>query len=240
MATVPKQIDYPTSDGKPMAETGIHLEAMIDLIHGLEDHYRDDPRAYARGNMLMLYEEGNRRRHVSPDVFVVLGVEKRVRPNYLIWAEGKGPDLVIELTSKSTRKEDVETKFALYRDVLGVEEYILFDPLGDYLKPPLRGYRLDGGEYRPIEPVDGRLPSRVTGLHFEAAGRRLRLFDPARGGWLATRLERLDRDEAERHVLTEARLAAEAARLAAEDENRRLREEIEALRRSVGGAPAAG
>lgn len=36
-------------------------------------------------------------------VFVVRGVPKHDRPNYLIWEEGKSLDFVIELTSSSTR-----------------------------------------------------------------------------------------------------------------------------------------
>jgi len=38
---------------------------------------------------------------------------------------------------------------------LGVREYFIFDPLGDYLSPPLRGYRLVGDEYIRMEG-DGR------------------------------------------------------------------------------------
>ena len=56
----------------------------------------------------------------------------------------------------------------------------MFDPTEDYLTPPLQGFRLVDGEYLPIEPVDGRLPSEVLGLHLEQDGRELRLYDPAR------------------------------------------------------------
>ena len=46
------------------------------------------------------------------------GVPKGTRDNYILWEEGKGPDVVIELTSSSTHQEDIEGKFRLYRDVL--------------------------------------------------------------------------------------------------------------------------
>ena len=68
----------------------------------------------------------------------------------------------------------------LYRDVLQVPEYFIFDPTEDYLKPPLQGFRLVDGEYARIEPVAGRLPSDVLGLHLERDGEELRLYDPAR------------------------------------------------------------
>ena len=77
---------------------------------------------------------------------------------------------MIEITSKSTRREDQRKKKELYRDVLQVHEYFQFDPTEDYLKPPLQGFRLIEGEYVPIEPVDGRVPSEVLGLHLSGMG----------------------------------------------------------------------
>ncbi len=247
MATISRTTDYPTGDGKPMAETEVHGRAMMDLIITLSDHVADDPMAYAWGNMLMFYEQGNRRRHLSPDVFFVRGIPKRVRLNYLIWEEGKAPDLVIEVTSKSTRREDQVKKRDLYRDVLRVPEYIQFDPLAEYLRPPLQGLRLVEGEYRPIEAVAGRLPSEVLGLHFEARGDELRLYSPELGRWLPTRKERAEESEARARAAeaelaeSEARARAELAESegrarAAEAELDRLRREIEALRgRAEGG-----
>src|SRR5262245_39222534 len=105
MSTVPPRvrIEYPTTDGKPMAETDLHRDLMIDLIRTLQAFYASDPLVYVSGNLLMFYEKGNKRKHVSPDVFVVKGVAKHRRENYLLWEEGRGPQVVIELTSSSTR-----------------------------------------------------------------------------------------------------------------------------------------
>jgi Uma2 family endonuclease len=202
------QNDYPTSDGKPMAETERHRDLMLDLIKTLKHHWRDQPRICVSGNLLVYYERGNRRRHVSPDVFVVRGVANHIRLNYLIWEERRGPEAVIELTSSSTRNEDLHTKFSLYQDTLKVREYFLFDPYGDYLDPPLRGYRLRQGQYRPIRAVQGRLPSQVMGLHLERDGQVLRLWNPATGTWLPTPDERAEQAEAEVE-----RLRQELARL---------------------------
>ena len=91
-----KTVPYPTSDGKPMAETDWHRILMIDLIQTLEGWFADDPKVYVSGNLLMFYVEGDRRRHLSPDVFVVKGVPKHERLYYLLWEEKKGPDVVIE------------------------------------------------------------------------------------------------------------------------------------------------
>src|SRR5687768_3117172 len=98
--------DYPTTDGKPMAETDWHRDLMLALIQTLSRHFAADPMVYVTGNILVFYEPGNRRRHVSPDVWLVRGVEKRQRGNYLTWEEGRAPEIVIELTSSSTRRAD--------------------------------------------------------------------------------------------------------------------------------------
>jgi Uma2 family endonuclease len=199
--TALKPNDYPTSDGRPMAETDRHRDLMWDLIKTLQARYADDPMVYVSGNLLLFYVPGDRLRHLSPDVFVVKGVPKRERLNYLTWEESKGPDVVIELTSSSTRDEDVEDKYRLYQDNLRVPEYFLFDPFGDYLDPPLRGYRLHRRKYAPIRPVKGRLPSKGLGLHLERSGADLRLYDPATKKWLPTPQEELAAVRAEAEKL---------------------------------------
>ncbi len=213
-------LDYPSGDGKPMAETEWHRDLMMSLIQTLAMFFAPTPRVCVSGNLLLYYAEGDRRRHVSPDVFVVRGVPRRRRLHYLTWREGKAPEFVIELTSSSTRREDTARKFELYRDVLRVKEYFLFDPLLDYLNPPLQGYRLRKSEYIPIKTVGGRLPSQVTGLHLERDGDQLRLWNPETGLWLPTH------EEAQRQ--------AEARAERAEAEVERLRREVEELRRRDG------
>jgi Uma2 family endonuclease len=268
MATVPsverrsKKPFYIESDGQPMGETLVHVLNMRFLLEPLDRWFANDPDVFVGGNMFVHYERDNRNRHVSPDVFVVRGVPKITTPlrrNYLVWEEGTTLDLVIELTSATTREVDLVVKMALYRDVLRVKEYFLFDPFAEYLNPPLQGYRLGRKHYRPIVPVDGRLPSQVLGLHLEADGELLRLYDPAQQHWLPIPPEVEDawRREAEAHRQSEARAQRESqarqreaqrrqraeararreaqARQQAEAENERLRREIEALRRQLPG-----
>jgi Uma2 family endonuclease len=215
MATVSsarlRRFEYPTSDGKPMAETDFHRDLMVELIDTLDNRFAAAPRVYVSGNLLVFYEPGNKRKHVSPDVFVVRGVPKKKRPYYLTWEEGRMPSFVIELTSKSTRHEDKKTNFALYRDVLKVKEYFLFDPFADYLKPRLQGYRLRKSAYVPVTPVAGRRPSQAIGLHLEPVGRELRLYDPETGEWLPTSRERTEQEK-NRADRAETQLGQETAR----------------------------
>jgi Uma2 family endonuclease len=230
MSTAPRSrairpVEYPTADGKPMAETDLHRQDMVDLIETLQDHFAGDSHVYVTGNLLLYYEEGNPRKHVSPDVFVVRGVPKLPPRNYyLLWKERKAPEVVIEITSKTTRREDQNTKMALYRDVLQVPEYFQFDPTEDYLKPSLQGHRLVDGDYQPIPVVHGCLPSKILGLYLERDGTELRLYNPATAERLLTRLEEL--------AVRNRQLAEKNAEL------ERLRRELEALRRA--SPPATG
>src|SRR3712207_1782755 len=104
----PEVDDYPCSDGKPMAETEVHGVNLLVSVQTLRHHYAPDPMVYVWGNRLLHYVRGDRRKHLAPDVFVALGVPNRVRDSYKIWEEGKAPDLVIEMTSPSTKQEDLE------------------------------------------------------------------------------------------------------------------------------------
>lgn len=220
------EVDYPTSDGKPMAETELHRDLMFRLIHALSAHFAADPNVCVTGNLLLYYEQGNKRKHVSPDVFFARGVPKRVRKYYLMWEEGQGPQVVIELSSASTSREDQTQKFELYRDVLKVQEYFLFDPYQEYLKPPLKGYRLEAGTYRPILPVEGRLPSEELHLHFEAAGEDLKLWNPDTRTHLLVPAEAARRSEQQ---ALEVAASEREQRKALEKENARLRTLLEKL-----------
>ncbi len=248
-------VEYPTGDGQPMAETPLHRDNMIAMLDVLRTRFAPDPMIYISANMFLYYVPGRKRRHVSPDVFLVRGVPNKDRDAYFMWDEGKGPDIVFEYTSKSTRNEDLVGKYNLYQDVLKVSEYFLFDPKQEYLTPSLQGFRLRSGRYVPIEPVEGRLPSEVLGLHLEREGAFLRLYDPATGQRLLTSWESLSvteaalrqaeaekrqaeaekrQAEAERQLLAEALSEAKAAQLAAQADRERIERELEELRRKLG------
>jgi Uma2 family endonuclease len=211
-----RRVHYPESDGKPMGETDLHRDLMTDLIFALKWFLRST-RAYVAGNLFIYYEEGNPRAAVAPDVFVALGVEQRRRRIFQTWREGgRAPDVVIEITSKKTRKDDRERKPTIYA-ALGVREYFIFDPYGEYLEPPLQGYRLVQGGYEPIATYP--LRSEVLNLELRQEDGMLRLYHPQTGERLPTSDEEAQARraaEAARRAAEAARRAAEAARLAAE------------------------
>ena len=183
MAAIPlrQDVEYPSSDGQPMAESDLHRKEMVDLIEALTRRYQDTPDVYVAGNLFLYYRQGDPRSVVAPDVFLVKGVPKEDRLTYKLWEEGCVHSLVIEVTSNSTRNEDLARKKRCYES-LGVEEYFLHDPEGDYLSPRLQGHRLAGSRYEPIRPrSDGSLESRTTGLTLTVEGLHLRLIDTVTG-----------------------------------------------------------
>lgn len=232
-------IVYPETDGEPLAEGTAQYEALTGTVAKLKDRYRTRPDVTVIGNMLVYYEEGNIRASVAPDVFVVFGVEDRPRSSYLLWAEGKAPDFVLEVASEGTWREDAGRKRDLYARI-GVAEYWRFDPTPDssIMQPPLIGEQLTAGTYAAL-PVQAQGAhawwgySEVLGLEFQARRGQLELFDPE------TQTRLLDY-EAQRAAMQAAQTAMQAAQAAVqavqvqlqaverrvrllEEENRRLR-----------------
>ena len=213
---------YPASDGQPMAETPIHGDCMMYVTYALRRYFtkrgRED--VYVGMNNFLYYERGNPRAVVAPDVYVVPGAPVRPRDTYMLWNEPKGPDFVLEVTSKSTRREDERRKRDVYA-ALGVREYFLYDPRAEYLTPPLQGFRLRGGEYRRL-PAVTMLSSREVAVTSEVLGltlrddreaRLVRLHDRSTGEDLPT-YEEADRAREETDAArrtAEARIALEVA-----------------------------
>jgi hypothetical protein len=200
-----------------MAETDVHRDLMTDaLLHPLKEYFRHRDDVYISGNLFLYYEEGNQHAVVAPDVFVVFGVPNHQRRIYKLWEEGKAPDVVFELTSESTYRTDLSDKRLLY-ETLKVREYFLFDPLQDYLRPPLQGFRLVESYYLPIVPEpwaggEWQIHSQVLDLTIRTDGPTLRLYDPTQEQYLLSRAEE-----------AAARQAAEKRAQAAEAELSRLR-----------------
>lgn len=205
------EIDYPESDGQPMGETDLHRNWMIRLIDILQHRYRDQ-QVYVSGDLLVYYEEGNPRRFVVPDVFVVKDCDPSERRIYKLWAEPSAPHVVFEVTSRSSQREDTQKKPRIYA-AIGVEEYFVFDPTRDYLNPPLRGFRLEDGKHEPIEPdADGWLMCQQLGFRCRVEGDELVLVDAMTGEKLVSHweAEQLAREQSEAEV---ARLREELRRL---------------------------
>ncbi|MBI3652479.1 MAG: Uma2 family endonuclease [Acidobacteria bacterium] len=200
-----ESVEYPESDGKPMGETPVHRRLMTELIFQLENFFEQKPDVYVSGNMMMYYVEGAPEKTISPDVFVVRGVEKTLeRRIYKIWEEGQAPVVVIELSSRKTRKEDFGKKMELYAE-LGVKEYFVFDPEYPKKSKPLNAYRLSHGQYLEVLVSNGRVMSKELGLELVDTGATLRLYNPKTKQFLLTSAdERQARQQAEATAQTQA------------------------------------
>ena len=209
----PVAIEYPSGDGKPLAENDAQLAAIHYGIGALRVYYQARADVYVSGDLLVYYEEGNPRVSVAPDVFVVFGVEDRMRMSYKVWEEGKAPDFVLEVASKSTWREDLGPKREVYAR-LGVKEYWMYDPTGEYLSPVLQGLRLAGGAYvrqLAVSSPDGALTlrSETLGLELRAKGGEMRFHDPVTDRKLPSysELHAARQEEAAARQAAEARVA---------------------------------
>ncbi|MFN8557362.1 MAG: Uma2 family endonuclease [Dehalococcoidia bacterium] len=153
----PTEDDLPYEDGRPM-ESELHFWLMTLLIETLRLFWRDRPRGYVAGDMFIYFsrDELLTRDFRGPDVFVVKNGTRRLRKSWVVWREGGGPNVVIELLSPATARDDRTVKKQVYQDELRVPEYFWYDPdTGD-----LTGFRLGAGGYQPISPdSEGRLRS---------------------------------------------------------------------------------
>lgn len=224
-------IEYPESDGEPVAEADRHRDELLDPVAALARHFRARDDVYVSGNLFFYYEEGNPSACKAPDVFVVTGVPKKERRTYKLWEEGEVPTLVIEVTSKKTRSEDENEKPKVYAE-LGIPYLFLYDPYAEYLKPPLQGFELgeDGAYHRIPGPLDGPIPCPALQLDlFLDEEGRLQFLDGETGDLVERVAAALDRTEA-------ALLGAEAARaqesMARRKAERERQQEAEARRKA--------
>jgi Uma2 family endonuclease len=236
---VESTIVYPESDGEPLGETESHVIATLHLYDALRHHFRDQMDVYVASNMFLYYEEGNPSARKAPDVMVVKGVEKRNRRTFKVWEEKAAPQVIFEITSRSTWMEDLVTKSTVYAS-LGVVEYFLFDPLREYLDQPLKGFHLRGKEYAELEPNDDRsLSSTQLGVILRPQEDLLRVVDAQTGEVIPALDEAILRTEQE---MERARREAERADQEAErarQETERARQEAEKAIREAQRADAA-
>ena len=213
-----KEIDYPESDGQPMGETQLHQFWMVRIQELLRFRYRNQQVLIA-SDLLMYFVEGDPRTFLVPDVFLVKDCDPGFRNTFQTWREQRVPNVIFEVTSKSTRRNDQEVKPKTYAEI-GVNEVILFDPTSDYLDPPLQLFRRVGCEFvRQEADSDGRLISEELDAILFLEDDQLVLLDRLSQRPLLTEAEsEFERAEAEaRRAETEARRAeVEAGRAEAE------------------------
>jgi len=171
-------LDYPSSDGEPVAETYDHFYVLLVTLEVLRQ-YLLGRQATVLGNQFLYYAQGFPKLRVAPDTMVIFDVAPGGRDNYKIWEERQVPAVIFEFTSRSTKDQDTGAKKLLYEQ-LGVQEYWLFDPRGEWLPGQLQGYRLQGDSYEGItdshsQPLQLRLvvEGQLIGFYRQDTGERL-------------------------------------------------------------------
>ncbi len=231
----PPEPEYPESDGKPIGETEYHVDAIAALRDMLKRFFASAEDVYVGACIMFYYRQGDPTAVSSPDVFVVRGIGKHKRRVYKVWeerADGRpaAPCTVFEITSPDTLDEDRGAKHKLY-ERLGVQEYFLFDPIGECLSPRLQGFALVRGRYRAMPlATDGTLASAALELTLRRGGDLLRITDTSTGRRVLTYQELAEAVEA----MTRRRAEAEARRAetqATRAQNARLRAELDRSRK---------
>ena len=216
-ALASEEVEYPSRDGRPMAETDAHRDEMMAAIGSLKARYADRDDVYVAGDLFIYYEEGNPKARFAPDVFVIFGVPNHRRRVYKLWEEGVVPAFVLEVSSRGTWLEDAGEKRAIC-EKLGVAEYFLFDPEADYLDPPLQAFRRVGRQLQRLEPDErGGFVSETLGLSLYLEDLRLVMTDLETG----VRLLRLPEEHVARQAAEAAQRKAEAAQREAEAAQRK-------------------
>lgn len=144
----PTQDELPCDDGVPM-ETERHRLQMNCLIDTLNPWLARRNSGYVGGNMFVYFslDQVRDQDFKGPDVFVVLDVPRGERKSWVVWQEGKGPDVVIELLSESTAEADKTSKKQTYQNQLKVAEYFWFDPFNP---DDWAGFSLHGNHYQAL------------------------------------------------------------------------------------------
>lgn len=123
-----EEIFYPEQRTDDIGETSIHAKLINKLLAMLLHFFERREDIFLSSNMNLYYEEGNPKSWCAPDLLVAFGVSNRERSSYQVWKENKVfPQVIFEIASNSTWKDDVSEKYEIY-ELFGVEEYYITRP----------------------------------------------------------------------------------------------------------------
>jgi Uma2 family endonuclease len=159
-------IEYPDSDGSPMADNTLQYEWIVTIKGGLDAIFIADPNIFVAGDLLWYAVKGEPGIRKAPDVMVAFGRPKGYRGSYKQWEEGNvAPQAVFEILSPGHGPVEMDLKFQFYQQY-AVEEYYVYDPDNG----PLEGWLRVGDRLRKVPQMAGFVSPRL----------RIR-FDPGEG-----------------------------------------------------------
>ena len=210
-------------EGEPEDMTSFDHLALSGSAHHLAQHLGNPEATIVAGERYLTRAPGvPASERVVPDLLIAFDADPdtyRDSNGYIISEQGKPPDFVLEIASRSTRRQDTVEKRTAYAG-LGIPEYWRFDETGEFHGTRLAGDRLTDGGYEPI-PIEtvgeGVLQgySSMLNLLIRWDHGQLGWHDPEIGQHIATFAQERARADAER-----ARADAEWARAGTEREAR--------------------
>lgn len=211
----PAPVEYPESDGQPMAENTLQFQWIATIKGELDGLFADDPLVFVAGDHFWYPVEGDPRICAAPDTMVVFGRPKGHRGRYLQWKEGGiAPQVTFEVLSPGNRPAEMVDKRQFY-ETYGVEEYYVLDPDTGRLE----GWRRVGGVLQRIGRMHGWTSPRL-GIRFESADGEIRLFLP-NGQPFRTHLDWVKFAELQRQQAEAERQRADAEQKRADAEQKR-------------------
>jgi Uma2 family endonuclease len=212
-------IEYPDSDGQPIADNTLQFEWIVTIKGGLEAVFRHRPDVFVAGDLLWYPVEGRPDIRIAPDALVAIGRPKGYRGSYKQWEEDDvAPQVVFEVLSPGNRAGRMIQKFRFY-EKYRVLEYYVYDP--ETIE--LSGWQRVGSELQEISEMNG-WTSPLLGIRFDLASGELKLYGPD-GQPFATYIELVEQREAEHMRAETERERAETERERAETESTRAEAE---------------
>ncbi len=209
-----KEIIYPESDGKPMADNTEQYKWIVLIKENLETLFDDSPDVFVAADLLW-YPLEDSKVSAAPDVMVAFGRPKGRRGSYIQREEGDiPPQVVFEILSPSNTRAEMGRKLEFY-DRHGVEEYYLYDPD----RVTFSGWIRSGGRLRPVENPQGWRSPRL-GTTFDVKRTSLSICDLS-GREFTTHSAERRRAEKEKQRAEKERQRAEKERQRAEKEKQR-------------------
>ncbi|MGL4552551.1 MAG: Uma2 family endonuclease [Gemmataceae bacterium] len=175
----PREVEYPSRDGKPMADNTVQFRWIQVLSGNLDALFRGRDDVFVGGDLLWYPVEGDNTVCQAPDTFVVFGRPKGDRPSYLQWEEEDVPmTVVFEILSPGNDAIDLADTLEFY-DEHGVEEYYLYDPK----RNRFRAYQRGQAALRPLDRAREYRSPRL-GVRFDTSGTELAVLRPDGGRFL--------------------------------------------------------
>jgi Uma2 family endonuclease len=195
LATPGEAIDYPDSDGRPMADNTKQARWMTVLFGNLCALFRDATDVFVAMDLLWYAVQGRPEARAAPDVLVVFGRPKGDRGSYRQWEEGGVPvTVVFEVLSPGNTVPEMAEKYAFYEDY-GVEEYYIYDPDNNRLQVFVRR----GEAFARVRKLDNYASPRL-GIRFDLSGPEMAVYYPDGRRFLAFEDLEAERGRAEQRA----------------------------------------